>query len=91
MKWGSTPSLVWRDLLGCENPGARPTSATEGIHSLIIKVRAMWNFLPGVRDWTGEEKVEEMVYRQREDEEDGRKLEAGGRVKEKHLVGRNGW
>ena len=32
-----------------------------------------------------------MVYRQEEDVGDGRKLEAGEQVREKSLVGRNGW
>lgn len=37
---------------------------TKGINSPIIKVRGMWNFLPGVRDWTREVKVVEIVYNQ---------------------------
>lgn len=34
-------------------------------------------FSAGVRDWTREGRVEERVYRRREDVEDGRKLEGG--------------
>lgn len=82
-----TPPLVWIDLLGCENAGIRPVAVTKGIQSRILKARARWNFLPGVRDWTGEEKVEEMVYRQKEGMEDGRKLEAEKQVREKALGG----
>lgn len=48
-------------------------------------------FSAGVKDWTREGRVEEMVYRRREDVEDGRKLESGEQVREKSLMGRNGW
>ena len=73
--------------LGWGNPGTRATLVTKGIHSLIIKVRATWTFLRGMRDCTGEEKVAEGACRPGEDVEGGRKLEAGDQASEKALWG----